>query len=484
MRNGIATVTPSLLPAITSSGQGAPMISAEDRQLLRLSLPALGNLVAEPLFLLADSAIVGHLGTPQLAGLAAASALLATLTYLCVFLAYGTTAAVGRRIGAGDVPGAVRQGIDGMWLGVLLGVVLGLAGIVLAEPLVRVFGASPEAVPYGVTYLRIASLGQPAMLLVLASTGILRGLQDIRTTLVVAASGAGLNVILNFVLVYPAGLGIAGSATGTVLTQYGMAAAYAGVVYKAARKYGAPLRPDRDGIKQAATASIPLLVRTIMLRIALLAGTILAARYGTEALAAQQVAWSLWGFLALVLDALAIAGQAWISQLLGASDVAGARRATRRTMQWSVVVGVALGLVVLATRQLFIPLFTDDQTVRHFLSQVLLLEVLFLPIAAPVFVLDGLLIGAGDGRYLAWAGAASTAAYLIAALTSYGLDGGLTGLWWALGLFMLARLIVLTARIRSDRWIVTGAATGAAPAPAPVDTVVTTAEVAAVTQTP
>jgi putative MATE family efflux protein len=450
--------------------------TAEDARLLKLALPALGNLVAEPLFLLADSAIVGHLGTPQLAGLAAASALLATLTYLCVFLAYGTTASVGRRIGAGDLPGAVRQGVDGMWLGVILGVVLGLAGIVFAAPLVRLFGASPEAVPYGVTYLRIASIGQPAMLLVLASTGVLRGLQDIRTTLVVAATGAGMNVVLNLVLVYPVGMGIAGSATGTVLTQYGMATAYAVVVYKAARKYEAPLRPDREGIKQAATASIPLLVRTILLRIALLAGTILAARYGTEALAAQQVAWSLWGFLGLVLDALAIAGQAWISQLLGASDVAGARRATRRTIEWGVVVGVVLALMVLATRQVFIPLFTDDQTVRNLLEDVLLLEALFLPVAAPVFVLDGILIGAGDGRFLAWAGIATTSAYLAAALGSYHLDQGLLGLWWALGVFMLARLIALAARIRTDRWIVTGA-------PA-TDVVEVTAEVAAVTQTP
>ena len=456
--------------------------TAEDARLLKLALPALGNLVAEPLFLLADSAIVGHLGTPQLAGLAAASALLATLTYLCVFLAYGTTAAVGRRIGAGDLPGAVRQGVDGMWLGVILGVVLGVAGIVFAAPLVRVFGASHEAVPYGVTYLRIASIGQPAMLLVLASTGVLRGLQDIRTTLVVAATGAGMNVVLNLVLVYPAGMGIAGSATGTVLTQYGMAAAYAVVVYKAARKHGAPLKPDREGIKQAATASIPLLVRTILLRIALLAGTILAARYGTQALAAQQVAWSLWGFLGLVLDALAIAGQAWISQLLGASDVPGARRATRRTIEWGVVVGVVLAVLVLVARQGFIPLFTEDHGVRSLLEDVLLVEALFLPVAAPVFVLDGVLIGAGDGRFLAWAGVATTSVYLFAALGSYHLRQGLIGLWWALGVFMVARLVALGARIRTDRWIVTGADRGAGRAGADVATAA--AEVAAVTETP
>ena len=431
--------------------------TSEDGQLLRLAVPALGALVAEPLFLLADSAIVGHLGTPQLAGLAAAGAILSTLTYLCVFLAYGTTAAVGRRIGAGDTRGAIRQGVDGMWLGVGIGVLLAVLGIALAEPLVRLFGASAQAVPYGVTYLRVASLGQPAMLLVLASTGVLRGLQDIRTTLVVAATGAVANVVLNIVLVYPLHMGIAGSALGTVLAQSGMASAYGTVVYRAARAHGAPLRPDLPGIRQAATASIPLLVRTVLLRIALLSGTILAARYGTASLAAHQVAWSLWNFLALVMDALAIAGQAWIAKLLGAGDVAAVRRAARRILEWAVVVGVLLGLVVLTTRQLLVPLFTDDPAVRHLVGQVLILEALFQPLSGPVFALDGILIGAGDARFLAYAGVATTGAYLTAALASYGADLGLVGLWWATGVFMVARLAALGARIRTDRWMVTGA---------------------------
>jgi putative MATE family efflux protein len=431
--------------------------TAEDAQLLRLAVPALGALVAEPLFLLADSAIVGHLGTPQLAGLAAASALLSTLTYLCVFLAYGTTAAVGRRIGAGDTRGAIRQGVDGMWLGVGIGVLLAVVGIVCAGPLVRLFGASAEAVPYGVTYLRVSSLGQPAMLLVLASTGVLRGLQDIRTTLVVAATGAAANVVLNVVLVYPLHMGIAGSALGTVIAQCGMAAAFSAVVYRAARRHGAPLRPDLPGIKQSATSSLPLLARTILLRVALLSGTILAARYGTESLAAHQVAWSLWNFLALVMDALAIAGQAWIAKLLGAGDVAGARRATRRILEWAVAVGVVLGLIVVVTRQYFVPLFTEDPAVRHLVSQVLLLEALFQPLSGPVFALDGILIGAGDARYLAYAGVATTGAYLAAALASYAADLGLVGLWWATGVFMVARLVALGGRIRTDKWIVTGA---------------------------
>ena len=432
----------------------------EDTQLLRLAVPALGSLVAEPLFLLVDSAIVGHLGTPQLAGLAAAGALLSTLTYLCVFLAYGTTAAVGRRIGAGDHRGAVRQGVDGMWLGALIGVVLAVLGVVLAGPLVHAFGASAAAAPYGTTYLRIASLGQPAMLLVLAATGVLRGLQDIRTTLLVAAAGAVANALLNFVLVYPAGMGIAGSALGTVLAQAGMAAAYIRVVRREARRHDAPLRPDLPGIKAAASASVPLLVRTVLLRLALLTGTFLAARYGTVALAAHQVAYSLWNFLALVLDALAIAGQAWIAKLLGAGDVAAARTATRRTIQWGVVCGIALGLIVLATRAWFVPLFTDDKLVRALLAQVLVLEALFQPLSGPVFVLDGVLIGAGDTRYLAWAGVATTGVYLAVAFGSYAAHDGLIGLWWATGAFMLARLVALGLRERTGRWIVTGAAPG------------------------
>jgi putative MATE family efflux protein len=295
------------------------------------------------------------------------------------------------------------------------------------------------------------------MLLVLAATGVLRGFQDTRTPLVVAAIGAAANVVLNIVLVYPMGMGIAGSALGTVIAQAGMAAAYTVVVVRAARRHGAPLSPDLPGIKRAATASIPLLIRTIALRVALLAGTILAARYGTTALAAHQVAWSLWNFLALTMDALAIASQASIAKLLGAGDVEGVRAASRRAVEWGAAAGVALGVVVIVTRQLFIPLFTDDPGVRNLLGSVLILVAAFQVLSGPVFVLDGVLIGAGDGRYLAYAGLATTGVYLAAALGSYALDAGLIGLWWATGAFMAARLVALSLRARTSAWMVVGA---------------------------
>src|SRR5262252_299399 len=157
-----------------------------DAEILRLAIPAFGALVAEPLFLLADSAIVGRIGTVPLGGLGVASQALTTLVNISIFLAYGTTAAVARQLGAGNRHAAIRQGIDGLWLAALIGVVVLGAGWPLAHPIVQAFGASPAVTAGAVTYLRISLLGAPAMLTVMAGTGVLRGLQDTRTPLAVA----------------------------------------------------------------------------------------------------------------------------------------------------------------------------------------------------------------------------------------------------------------------------------------------------------
>src|SRR5438067_12839671 len=206
-----------------------------DRETVALAVPAFGALVAEPLFVMADSAIVGHLGTAQLAGLGVASALLTTAVSVFVFLAYATTAAVARRVGAGDLRAAIRQGMDGIWLALLLGAAVIAAVLPTAPALVRLSGASATAAPYAATYLRISALGIPAMLVVLAATGVLRGLQNTRTPLYVAIVGFSAHLLLNIVLVYGAGLGIAGSALGTVIAQSAMAAAYLAVDVRGAR---------------------------------------------------------------------------------------------------------------------------------------------------------------------------------------------------------------------------------------------------------
>ncbi|MFF6836053.1 MATE family efflux transporter [Streptomyces sp. NPDC012438] len=428
-----------------------------DREIVSLALPAFGALVAEPLFLMVDSAVVGHLGTPQLAGLAIAAALLSTAVSVFVFLAYATTAAVARRVGAGDLPAALRQGMDGIWLALLLGAAVVALTLPTAPWLVGVFGASDTAAPHAVTYLRISSLGIPAMLVVLAATGVLRGLQDTRTPLYVAIGGFAANGALNIGLVYGAGLGIAGSAWGTVIAQCGMAAAYLAVVVRGARRHGASLRPDASGIRASARAGVPLLVRTLSLRAVLMIATAVAARLGDTEVAAHQIILSLWSLMAFALDAIAIAGQAIIGRYLGADDPDGARQVCRRMVQWGVVSGVVLGVLLVVARPLFVPLFTGDTAVQDALLPALLVVAVSQPIAGVVFVLDGVLMGAGDGPFLAWAMLLTLAVFAPVALLVPVLGGGLTAVWWAMALMMSVRMLTLWFRSRSGRWIVTGA---------------------------
>ncbi|GAB6984495.1 MATE family efflux transporter [Nocardioides pyridinolyticus] len=442
------------------------MRDARDREILRLAVPAFLALISEPLFLLADAAIVGHLGTAPLAGLGIAAVVLQTVVGLCVFLAYGTTGSVARRLGAGDLRGAMAQGVDGLWLALAIGTVVTVAGVLLTEPLVHLFGASEEVSGPAATYLRIAFLGVVPLLLVLAATGVLRGLQDTRTPLVVAVAGNALNVVLNLLLVYPAGLGIAGSALGSVLAQVAMAAAFVLVVVRAARRHGASLRPHLPGIRAAGRAGVPLVVRTLTLRAALLVTTYavtlaaVGARDQEVDLATHQLALTLWGFLAFVLDAIAIAAQAITGRALGAGDVAGTRELTRRMIQWGAVSGVVTGVLLAALSPVLGHLFTGDGAVQDLLVPVLIVAALGQPVAGVVFVLDGVLIGAGDGPYLARAGVLTLVVYAPVALACAALETGLVAIWVAFTVvFMGARLVVLLRRARGDGWLVTGAVT-------------------------
>lgn len=434
-----------------------------DREILRLAVPAFLALVAEPLFLLSDAAIVGHLGTPELAGLGVAAVVLQTVVGLCVFLAYGTTASVARHLGAGDLRGALAQGVDGVWLAVLIGVIATVGGIALTPALVGVFDTGAEVAGHAETYLAIAFLGTTPLLVMLAATGVLRGLQDTRTPLLVAVVGNGLNIVFNVVLVYGLDLGIAGSAIGSVLAQVISAVWFLVVVVRAAREHDAPLSPDRAGIAAAAHAAVALVIRTLALRACLLVGTYAVTRVGTGAtdvnVATHQIAITLWSFLAFALDAIAIAAQALTGRALGSGDVEGTRRLTRRMVRWGWGSGIVAGLALAAVAPFIGALFTTDPAVRDLLVPVLLVAAIGQPVAGLVFVLDGVLIGAGDGAYLAWAGLVVLAAYAPAAIWAATLPHGMVAVWVAMTfVFMGARGVLLSWRARGDRWLVTGAA--------------------------
>lgn len=387
-------------------------MKAVDRRILGLAVPALGALVAEPLFLATDTALVGHLGVDPLAGLGIASTVLQTAIGLLVFLAYATTPAVARMLGASDRAGAVRAGVDGIWLALAIGLVLAVAGPFAAHPLAAAFGADAQVTELAGIYLAISSAGIPAMLAVIAATGLFRGLQDTRTPLVIAVAGFAANGALNALLIYGVGWGIAGSAIGTVAAQWGMAVACIVIAVRHARREGAGIRPGLPGVAAAARAGGWMLLRTVTLRIALVATTVAATGLGTVTLASTQVLFQLTFLFALALDAFAIAAQAMIGFDLGAGTADSVRATVRRLIAWAIGSGIVLGGLLAVAAPWLGLVFSSDAGVVDAVPAGAWVVAVTMPLGAVVFVLDGVLIGAADGRYLALAGAVNLVVYL------------------------------------------------------------------------
>ncbi|AWB93923.1 MATE family efflux transporter [Aeromicrobium chenweiae] len=427
-----------------------------DRQILAVAVPAFFALVTEPLMLLADTAIIGHLGTPELAGLAAAAVVLGTVVGLCIFLAYGSTAAVARHHGAGEVSAAYGLAISSLWLAAGLGTVLGIGLAATSGPLSAAVSSSSTVADLAQDYLLVSTLGLPAVLVVLAATGAMRGSLDLRTPLVVTVVANIVNVVLNVAFVYGLDWGVRGAATGTVLAQWLAAAWLVGVIVQRSRRAAAPLAPRIGEILDAARQGVPLIVRTLTLRISIVLATLVAADLGDVPLAAHQIAAALVGFLAFGLDAIAIAGQTLTGRALGAGDADLTRALTRRMMGWGVVTGVIAGAVLAAGAPWLPHLFTSDDQVRDALVPALLVVAAIQPLSGVVFVLDGVLIGAGDGVYLAVAGVVVLVAYTPLVLLVGWTGAGFTWLWVAYGGFIAARLATLWHRERSDAWLVLG----------------------------
>ena len=433
-----------------------------NREILRLAVPALGSLIAEPMFLIVDSALVGHLGVVPLAGLGIASAVLQTIVGLMVFLAYSTTPAVARRFGAGEHTGAVRAGIDGLWLALALGTVLAVVGSLTTPWLVSLFGADAAVSEQAVIYLQLSMWGLPAMLIVFAATGLLRGMQDTVTPLWIAGLGFGLNALLNWLFIYGFGWGIAGCAAGTVVAQWSMVGAYAFVVGQLARQHEASVLPQREGLRGSARAGWWLFLRTVSLRIAFLATVYVATGLGTDELAGWQVAFTIFSTAAFALDALAIAAQALVGRGLGADDEPFVRRVLGRTVAWGAWFGVLVGGLIAALSGVIGLVFTGSHDVAALVQPALLVLAVAQPVCGVVFVLDGVLMGAGDARYLAIAGGLNLVPYVPALVAVWiAHPTGAEGLAWLavcfFGVYMLARLGTLGWRIRRSAWLTAGA---------------------------
>ena len=430
------------------------MLRPLDKEVFALAFPALGAVAAEPLYVLVDTAIVGHLGTVQLAALAIAATVLSTGFTILNFLTYGTTAQVARLHGAGRDREAAALGSQALWLALFLGLALLVATLVLAPSAVRLMGGEDEIADGAVLYLRLAAIGAPFFMIAAASQGFLRGMGDMRTPLVILVVAHAVNVVLELLFVYGFGWGLAGSAWGTVIAQAGMGLAFVQVQRRAG------LEPPLLALmRPLIRIGSEIAVRTGALLGSFLVASAVLARVGAASLAAHQIAFQLFIFLALILDALAIAAQGMVGCMLGAGDGTRARAAATRVIIWSAVVGAGFGLALLALTDILPHAFTDDERVVERAQEIWWLFAALMPLNGVVFALDGILIGAGDTRFLMWSTiAASLGAYIPIALASLELDWGIVGVWCGLVALIAVRLATCSVRFASGRWAVTGTA--------------------------
>jgi MATE family multidrug resistance protein len=409
---------------------------------LRLAVPALAGLAADPLVSLIDTAFVGQLGRVPLAALGVNTSIFSMTFVIFNFLAYGTTPRVGRAVGRGDRAEAGRAVVRALTLAVLAG--LGALAVLqgLARPLLQLMGASPEMMGPALSYLRIRALAGPAVLLITASHGAFRGYQDTRTPMVVTIGFNVVNAGLDPVLIFVLDWGVAGAAAATAIAQWLGAVVFLWLLLGRRRdELGVRLQwPRLRSLVPFLKVGRDLLLRTGSLVGTMTLATAVAARVGVTAVAAHQVAHQLWLFLALVVDALAVAAQALVSKHLGADDPATARAVSNRLCQWGLGVGIALGVGFFLLRPVLPPFFTDDPDTVGALLDIYLFVALLQPLNGLVFVGDGIYMGAEEFPYLAKAmiGTALAAALVLGLVGPMG--WGLTGVWWGISVLMVGRL--------------------------------------------
>lgn len=449
-------------PGAPASGETTTAPAGPGRDLIALALPALGALIAEPLFVLADTAMIGHLGTAQLGGAGVASTLIQTALALFIFLAYGTTPAVARLMGAGQTARALAAGRDGVWLALGLGAaVTGLAAA-FGGPVTELMGARGVMAPHALDYIRGSMPGLTAMLAVMALTGVFRGLGDARTPLWIAGGGAALNVGLNALFIYGLGWGVFGSGLGTSATQWTMALVLAGIIGARMRREQVGWAPSLSGVRASAGSGAWLFLRSVTMRAAIFSTLVLITGWGPGAAASHQVLMGMFMLVSLALDAIAIAAQTLIARELGGGSPERAQAFLAVMLRWGMAFGLVTGALLAACSPFAAAWFGQPHLREPIMAGMLVLAA-SQPLCAVVFVLDGVLIGASDLRYLALVSVA-TLVFYAGCLAAVGLafpagirevpTAPLAWTWaaWSFG-YMAARALSLWLRARSGVWM-------------------------------
>jgi putative MATE family efflux protein len=412
-----------------------------DRRIVSLAVPALGSLAIEPVYVMVDTAIVGRLGTEQLAGLAIAATVLSFVFVGSNFLTYSTTERVARSLGAGDVVTAADTGVQALWMAVLVGVPTAIVLAVTARPLSALLGASGDVLDHASTYLAISAVGVPFFIVTLAAQGVMRGKSDYLTPLWILVAANTVNAVLEVVFVYGLDTGIAGSAWSTVIVQIAAAGAFVWRVRRTLEAASAH-RPHRAGLAPLASAGSHLLLRVGSMLAVFAGATMVAARIDEPTLAAHQIVMSLFLFLALSLDALAVPAQTIVAEELGRQSRPTAAEVSRRAVRLSLYTGAVLSVLVAVLAPLLPHLFTDDDAViSRATAGLWWLAAVLIPGAA-AFAYDGVLIGAGDYRFLGRAALCYFVAVIPIGVVTLGFpELGIAGIWCGLLVWMTLRAI-------------------------------------------
>ncbi|MFI9510148.1 MATE family efflux transporter [Nocardia sp. NPDC052566] len=427
-------------------------------RILALALPTLGVLIAEPIYLLFDLAVVGRLGALALAGLAVGGLVLAQASTQLTFLSYGTTARAARRHGAGDERGAVAEGVQATWLAVVVGALILLVVQVFAVPLTSAIAGGGEIADEALVWVRIALFGVPLILISMAGNGWLRGVQETRRPLLYVVAGLAVSGVLCPVLVHgllgAPRMELPGSAVANLAGQVVTAALFLNALVR--RRVS--LAPHWAVMRAQLVLGRDLIVRSLAFQACFVSAAAVASRFGAASVAAHQLVLQLWTFLALALDSLAIAAQTLVGAALGAGDARGARGLARRVTQWSEMFALVLAVCFAAGGSVIPQLFTDDPAVLDRTHVAWWFFVCLIPVAGIVFALDGVLLGAGDAAYLRnTTMGAALIGFLPAIWLSLAFDWGIAGIWSGLVGFMALRLVAVVARALSGRWARVGA---------------------------
>lgn len=452
----------SLAPVATSQQPSQQTDAQVIKRLFLLALPTLGQLIAEPTFALIDTAIVGHLGDSALAGLSLGSTLILTAVGLCVFLAYSTTTQVSHLFGAGKQREGLQAGMNSLWFSLAIGVVL--AGVLYggAEVLCSLLGGRGDDLTQAAIYAQIVALGVPGMLLAYAANGIFRGMQKVRIILVASVSGVVLNTVLDILFVIVWGWGIAGSAVATCIAQWFIGLFLLVPVVRWAHGAQVSWRPNLLGMAAAGGDGLPLFLRTLALRAALVATVVAAASMGTQVLASYQIVNAAWNFTLNALDSVAIAGQMLVGVQLGAGNKEQARRLTNITARSGLMMGVIVGVFFIVAGLVAGPIFSSNPEIQLLVAASMAVMGVALPLQGWTWALDGILIGAGDFRYLAVAVLVVAVTYIAALVAAMGLLAPLLSnnlerivmLWIVFNIVLMGgRGLANGLRVRSDFWM-------------------------------